>query len=134
MLFRKRGAEMSDQNQAETPRSNPITGRSHRNVFLGTLCKKEGQMRSRLKTIALTAAFLLIGSGRLFAADMGLTPSHVVGLWTNVNNCLIVAAQIAGKNQALVETVRNIMPRSFKGKNPPTCSKTSPNFVKSSIG
>ena len=52
------------------------------------------------------------------AATFGMTPSHVVGLWTNVNNCLLAAATTRRDGQALYSEMEAMKPAQFDGKKP----------------
>ena len=74
-------------------------------------------MRSKLAVIAVTLAGLATAPGSAHALDLGLTPSHVFSLWTNINNGLIAATRIVS-DDALTETVAAMRPKSFAGKVP----------------
>ncbi len=59
---------------------------------------------------------LVLVPHRAQAVELGLTPSNVFDLWTNINNALIGTGQ--AKDAALLERLRAINPQSFKGKKP----------------
>lgn len=50
--------------------------------------------------------------------NFGMTPSHVYGMWTNINNALVAAAGIVSGTPAASEAVAAIKPRSYSGKKP----------------
>ncbi len=59
-----------------------------------------------------------MGIGQANAAEMGLTPSHVVGLWTNINNCLLTVSQTVVKDDDLTEKLKDMTPGSQTDKKP----------------
>ncbi len=50
------------------------------------------------------------------AVELGLTPSNVLDLWTNINNALVGAGE--AKDAALSERLQAMKLQSFKGKKP----------------
>lgn len=52
------------------------------------------------------------------AVELGLTPSHVVSLWTNTNNALETMAGIITKDSSLQQKVKATTPLGFTGKKP----------------
>ncbi len=67
-------------------------------------------------------AVLLMGLGGGFntasAVELGLTPSHVVSLWTNTNSALVTMAGIVSKDSSVAEKVKATKPLNFTGKKP----------------
>ena len=77
----------------------------------------------KLRQLAPTALLLLALAPRLAgAAELGLTPGNVLGLWTNINSTIPVIAKISGKDQ-LVAQLAAMRPRRFSGKKPSDVSK-----------
>jgi hypothetical protein len=74
-------------------------------------------MRYRLAAIAGIVLAVALCSARSEAADLGLTPSHIVSLWTNINSTLLTAAEIVrgpeGRTALEAMTAKN-----FPGKSP----------------
>ena len=74
-----------------------------------------------LRTAAFTL-ILLIGvagpPGQSHALELGLTPSNVVGLWTNVNNALLATARVVSNDQTFLKKIDSMSPSSFEGKKP----------------
>ena len=70
----------------------------------------------------LFIAVLLMGLGGGFnnanAVELGLTPSHVVSLWTNTNSALETMARILTKDASLQQKVKATKPQNFTGKKP----------------
>ncbi len=57
-------------------------------------------------------------SGKAYAVELGLTPSNVVSLWTNVNNALITVAEISSAGAEWARAIPNTAPTTFSGKKP----------------
>ncbi len=74
-------------------------------------------MRRSLAIVVVTLAGLAAATVNAHALDLGLTPSHVFSLWTNINNALITSARIVS-NDAVTETVAAMRPKIFIGKVP----------------
>lgn len=74
-------------------------------------------MKLRSVTIAGIVAATFLISAKSHAAELGLTPSNVVSLWSNINNALLTSAEIidgaAGRAALEAMTVG-----SFPGKKP----------------
>jgi hypothetical protein len=51
------------------------------------------------------------------AFELGLTPSHVYGLWTNINKCLLIYAEALSEDETLPQSLSK-MASSFEGKVP----------------
>lgn len=51
------------------------------------------------------------------AAALGMTPSHVVGQWTNVNECLLTVARYAADRSDVQDTIAAMSPGQFDNKN-----------------
>lgn len=52
------------------------------------------------------------------AMELGLTPSHVFSLWTNINQSLLAYAQTLSDDDAWVENLSTMSPKTFTGKRP----------------
>jgi len=72
--------------------------------------------RISISLCSAVAMFLHIGPGQ--SVELGLTPSHVVGLWSNVNDCVDAAVKSVAKKQGLDAQVSAISLDSFEGKKP----------------
>ena len=74
-----------------------------------------------LKTLILIIGIII---GAAFAAadaraqELGLTPSHVVGLWTNINNALVTVAEASNGGQDLAAALASTTPGRFENKKP----------------
>jgi len=52
------------------------------------------------------------------AQELGLTPNHVVSLWTDTNDALVVVAGVISDDEAWVDRLAATTARSFSGKAP----------------
>ncbi len=52
------------------------------------------------------------------ALELGLTPSQVFSLWTNINQCLLATAKVVSADGAWRESLAAMTPRRFEGKTP----------------
>ncbi|MCH8999699.1 MAG: hypothetical protein IID48_15750 [Proteobacteria bacterium] len=68
--------------------------------------------------VALVLAVGLVPAKAQPTVDLGLTPSHVFSLWTNVNGALVVIAEIVGANGGWAEDIRAMAPEPVTGKKP----------------
>lgn len=83
-------------------------------------------MRKNLSTLRLgptihacLIAFLLIGApSKALSLELGLTPSHVYSLWSNINRSLLIYAKIVNIEPEKVKRIENMQPRHFEGKKP----------------
>lgn len=66
--------------------------------------------------IALMAVPVHPGKG--FALDLGLTPSHVYSLWTNINGSLVTVARVISGDPAWRKRLTAYSARKFEGKRP----------------
>lgn len=74
-----------------------------------------------LRTAALTVILLIGGAGlpgQARALELGLTPSNVVGLWTNVNEALLATARVVSNDTVWLAKVTEMTPGTFEGKKP----------------
>ena len=69
----------------------------------------------RALTIVLVVASF---SGPALGLDLGLTPSHVFSVWTNINNALLAYARQLPSGGALHEKIAALEPNRFAGKTP----------------
>lgn len=67
--------------------------------------------------IAVTAGVSL-AAGAARAQELGLTPSHVVSLWTNVNAALITVAEVSSGDAAWAAELAATTPTRFDNKKP----------------
>ena len=52
------------------------------------------------------------------ALDLGLTPSHVYSLWTNINDSLVASSRVLSGDAALLASLSAMKARKFSGKKP----------------
>lgn len=74
-----------------------------------------------LRTVALTLVLLVgvVGSpSQSRALELGLTPSNVVGLWTNVNEALLTTARVVSDDTEWLAQVAEMTAGTFEGKKP----------------
>lgn len=79
-----------------------------------------------MRQLGAQSAALLFVFGMLFqlhanpagAAALGTTPNHLVGLWTNVNDCLVTAAPYAKDDAALRTDLAAMTPNRYDGVEP----------------
>lgn len=71
-----------------------------------------------LAVLAIVAFASLTPPAQAQSSAIGMTPSHVVGLWSNVNKALVTAARLAGDDTVLVRDVEALQAKSFSGKKP----------------
>lgn len=78
----------------------------------------------RVKRIGgvLAAAFLFLALGLAPARgqplELGLTPSHVYGLWTNINDGIVMLGRSRLQDPAAVRRLESMLPRRFEDKIP----------------
>lgn len=53
-----------------------------------------------------------------FALELGLTPSRVFGLWTNINDTLLGYARNLSDDEVWLRHLSELEPRKFSGKTP----------------
>ena len=77
----------------------------------------------KIKTIGW-AFFVAVSLGMLAypssprALDLGLTPSHVYSLWTNINDSLVATSRVVSGDTALRASLSAMKPMKFNGKSP----------------
>ena len=74
-----------------------------------------------LRTAAFTVILLIgvVGSpSQSRALELGLTPSNVVGLWTNVNDALLTTARVVSNDPVWLDKITAMTPGAFEGKKP----------------
>jgi hypothetical protein len=52
------------------------------------------------------------------AVDLGLTPSHVFSLWTNINEALVSSGTAFNDEGTLPQDIQKMSPKTFQGKTP----------------
>lgn len=74
-------------------------------------------MKHRLATVAGLVAALFLFHAKANSAELGLTPSNVVSLWTNINSALLASAEIAtgAEGRGALESLKI---GAFPGKKP----------------
>ena len=60
--------------------------------------------------VVLVLAIGLVPAKTHAAVELGLTPSHVFSLWTNVNGALVAIAEIVDANGRWAEDIRAMVP------------------------
>ncbi len=73
------------------------------------------------RKIALVAAVLLgltATPGAASAVELGLTPSQVFGLWTNINDGLLASARVISGDSAWHDSLSAMRAQNFNGKKP----------------
>lgn len=66
--------------------------------------------------VVLVGTVFLPAPGGAF--ELGLTPSQVFSLWTNINDCLLATARVVSDDGAWRESLAAMTPRRFEGKTP----------------
>jgi len=69
-------------------------------------------------TALLIILFFGIGSNNAVALELGLTPSHVFGLWTNINSALVRLAELYSSDQQIADKLSSMTARTYSGKTP----------------
>ena len=75
-------------------------------------------MLRKITYLLTVLAAMAMLPGVAASQDLGMTPSHVYGMWTNINNALVVTAGIAAENPAAAGDVAAMKPKAFSGKKP----------------
>lgn len=78
-------------------------------------------MKKTEKTILVLILFLLTvfaGPGRGLAVDLGLTPSPVYGLWTNINKAVMLYAGERTTDGPWLNSLKAMKAKKFSGKVP----------------
>lgn len=74
---------------------------------------------NRFYTYFLVAVFLLSAApGESRAMELGLTPSHVFSLWTNINHSLLDYAETLSDDEAWLAHLSDMPAERFSGKTP----------------
>lgn len=77
-----------------------------------------GFLSRKLAFALAVAAGMSIVPANGFAQELGLSPSHVVSLWANINNALVTAARITSDTAAWRENLARMSPQVFSDKKP----------------
>lgn len=75
-------------------------------------------MYRKLAFFSIVLTGLMGMPGLSFAVELGLTPSHVCALWTNVNDGLLASARVVSGDTAWHESLSAMTARKFDGKKP----------------
>ena len=73
------------------------------------------------KFAAALTAFMIVVMGPPstgFALELGLTPSQVFGLWTNINSAVLTHARNLSDDEAWLRQLAELEARKFSGKTP----------------
>ena len=84
------------------------------------------QLRKKLVIAALCSPFCLSGSAN--AADLGMTPSHVFGLWTSINDVLSRLAEVSPGQKNLTSRMAAIAIKGVDKKKPADVLEQVNNF------
>lgn len=74
-------------------------------------------MKKRFAMFAAVFAALFIIQAKANSAELGLTPSNVVSIWTNINGALLTSAEIARGEEGR-DALEALTIGSFPGKKP----------------
>jgi len=72
----------------------------------------------RLKPIGLAVFLTLCSTGPGQALELGLTPSHVYGLWLNINSVFYEIQRQSTPQDDLLNNINAVRPVTFKDKKP----------------
>ncbi|MBL6932319.1 MAG: hypothetical protein ISR45_05175 [Rhodospirillales bacterium] len=72
----------------------------------------------RFALIGFIALFLIVVPGKSRSLELGLTPSHVYSLWSNINRALLIYAKLVNIDQARLARIESMQPRNFEAKRP----------------
>ncbi|MCH7799910.1 MAG: hypothetical protein IIC24_00045, partial [Chloroflexi bacterium] len=72
--------------------------------------------RNRLIAVVLAVAVWTPTDGR--ALELGVTPSDVFGLWTNINTTILDYARLRSKTPEWDQRLAAMAPKKFTGKRP----------------
>ena len=75
------------------------------------------QVKSLLLATALAVSFMVPVS-KASELELGMTPSHVFGLWTNINACLLAVAGLHAQDTAWQGQLSAMTPQKFEDKKP----------------
>ncbi len=100
------------------PVNEHSSGRITGILFRGIRRKVEYLHPLRLILVAIVVFAASMTQAQAQPAAIGMTPSHVVGLWTNVNKALVTAARLSRNDIALVRDIEAMKPNTFSGKKP----------------
>lgn len=75
-------------------------------------------MVRNLAFAALTLVALTLAPAKPFAQELGLTPSNVVSLWTNINDCLVASSRAVLEDGGLESRLEAMRATAFPGKKP----------------
>lgn len=82
------------------------------------LRRQVGFLSKKLAFALAVVAGMSIVPANGFAQELGLTPSHVVSLWVNVNNALVTTARISSDAASWHESLARMSPKVFSDKKP----------------
>jgi hypothetical protein len=85
---------------------------------LGLRLRRRDSVVGRIVLAIAIIAGMGVFPGTGSAQDLGLTPSQVVSLWTNVNTALIAAAELGSNDAGLAQRLKATRPTTAQGKTP----------------
>ena len=71
-----------------------------------------------MRFLALAGALLPFLSFQAGAVELGMTPSHVVSLWTNINNVLLTVSKDLADGETFSKKLADMPPQAVTGKKP----------------
>ena len=73
----------------------------------------------KFAAVSAVAVILVMGPPSTgFALELGLTPSQVFGLWTNINDAVLTYARNLSDDEVWLRRLSELEPRKFSGKTP----------------
>ncbi len=75
-------------------------------------------MLRKLALVLVLIAGTGIVSKQSLGLELGLTPSNVVSLWTNINDALLAGAKVLLDDPKAIQNLDSMTPNRFEGKTP----------------
>lgn len=75
-------------------------------------------IRKKFVPVGLLFFLLCLAPGKGVALELGLTPSHVYGLWLNINTVFIDLQKEELSNSRVLAGIEGMQPLVFEGKKP----------------
>lgn len=75
-----------------------------------------GMTKVMIRTIL--TLLVLLSSPSVKAIDFGFTPSHVYGIWVNINMVFVDFLRCSSLTDAQVQQITSLIPKHFSGKQP----------------
>lgn len=71
-----------------------------------------------IRNIFLVGVVIALLPARAWALDVGLTPSHVFSLWTNINQAVLTVGNLTDEDGGLIADLQVMKADIFAGKTP----------------